>query len=68
MLKQGGSASTKISRILSALKSVEVIIKTPGQRYRGILKERIKALTEHHGATEQELQAIYNHIIMEILK
>lgn len=32
------------------------------------LKERIKELTVNHGATEQEINQVYDHIIMEMLK
>ena len=68
LLKQGGSSSTKISNILKSLFGVESVEKTSGGRYRGRLKEKIKFLLGTHGATDQEIENVYNHILMEMLK
>lgn len=68
MLKQGGSSSTKVSKILTTLIGIEVVEKTPGGRYRARIKEKIKYLMGTHEATEQEIQSVYDHILMEMLK
>jgi hypothetical protein len=68
LLKQGGSSSTKISNILKSLLSIECVEKTAGGRYRGRLKDKIKILLGNHNATEQEIEQVYNHILMEMLK
>lgn len=67
MLKQGGSASSKISNIFKALNIIEVIKATPGGRYRKGLKERIALLMDSHSATEQEIELTYNHILNDLL-
>jgi len=68
LLKIGGSQSTKVSKILGSLKSIEVVEKTPGSRYRGSLKPRIQVLMGNHSATEQEIENVYNHILAGLLK
>jgi len=67
MLKVGGSQSVKMSNLLKGLLTVEIIEKTAGGRYRRGLKKRIKELVGNHEATEQEIEQIYNNILMEIL-
>lgn len=67
LLKQGGSASTKMSGILKELVNAEIAEKTPGQRYHGRLKARIKSLMENHSATEQEMEQVYNSILSEVI-
>ncbi len=67
ILKLGGGSSTKISRLLTNLMGVEVVVKL-NSRYKGNLKELIKSLTALHGATDQEIQSVYDHILMEMLK
>ena len=66
ILKSSGSSSGRISGILSKLVNVEVITK-PNSRYKGNLKGLINTLTAFHGATEQEIEQVYNHILMEML-
>lgn len=31
------------------------------------LKERIRSLLAQHGATEQEIEQVYSHILMELI-
>jgi len=66
-LKMGGSSNVKISKITQSLKNVEVVVKASG-RNRPNLKERIKFFMGTHEATEQEIEQVYNHILMEMLK
>ena len=66
-LKQGGSSSVKISNIVKSLEIIEVIMKNSG-RWKPRLKDRIKFFMETHEATEQEIESVYNHILMEMLE
>lgn len=67
LLKVGGSQSVKMSNILKVILTIECLEKTAGGRYRRGLKDRIKTLMGNHEATEQEIEQVYNHILMEIL-
>ncbi len=66
--KVGGSQSTKMSNILKSILSIECVEKTAGNRYRKGLRKRIVGLMGGHSATEQEIDNLYNHILMEILQ
>ena len=66
-LKVGGSSNTKISKIAQSLRNSEVVVKAGG-RSRPNLRERIKFFMATHEATEQEIEQVYNHILMEMLK
>ncbi len=65
-LKVGGSLNVKVSRIAQSLKNIEVVVKAGG-RSRPNLKERIKFFMGTHEATEQEIEQVYSHILMEML-
>jgi len=66
-LKPGGSSSVKVSKITANLKSLELLRKDSSGRSYPHLKERIKQLLEVHNATEQEIEQVHNHILMELL-
>jgi len=66
-LKIGGSSSTKISGIFKELITLE-LTERAGSRYKPTLKEKIKRLLSVHEAKEQEIEQVYNHILMEMLK
>ncbi len=66
--KRGGSSSTKVSNVTKSLINIEVTIKTPGQRFRGVLMQRISGLLETHKSSKEEIEQVFNHILMEILK
>lgn len=66
-LAMGGSSATKMSNITTKLKNLELLEKSAGGRNSPKLKKRIKELLEIHGATDQEIEQVYNHILMEIL-
>ena len=66
-LKPGGSSSVKVSKITAQLKSLELLRKDSGGRSYPHLKERIKQLLEVHNATEQEIEQVHNHILVEML-
>lgn len=66
-IKRGGSSSTKVSNITKNLTIIEVAVKTPGQRFRGVLMQRISSLLETHKSSKEEIEQVYNHILMEML-
>lgn len=67
-MKSGGGASNKVSKASIELRGIEVIKKDTGGVHFGRLKERIKIMLGNHKATEQEIEQVYNHILMEMLK
>lgn len=67
LLKDGGSQRKKVSNATIPLKGINAIKKDTAGFCRGILKVKIKDLLENQGATEQEIDNLYNHIIMELL-
>jgi len=69
MYSQGSGGYAKI--VNDAMKELESYLvaekQANGTNY-GKLKNRIRFLLEGHDATEQEMEQIYSHIIMEMLK
>ena len=65
-LKSGGGSSTRISNLFKELLTLELIEKA-GNRYKPILKDKIKSLLGIHEATDQEIENLYNHILMNLL-
>jgi SpoU rRNA methylase family enzyme len=49
------------------MKNLELIRVDTAQRIYPNLKARIIALIEQYGATAQEIDQVYNHILMEML-
>ena len=68
LLKEGGSQRSKVSNASKELRGIEVEKVDTAGFHRGILKERIVFYLGNHEATEQEVEQIYNHILMELLK
>lgn len=68
MIKQGGSASVKVSNTAKELITIGVAEKTGAGRTRPKLKERIKELMGTHEATEHEIDNVYNHILANLLE
>jgi hypothetical protein len=66
-MKHSGSSSNKVSKSSIELRSVEVAQKDTAGFHRGKLKDRIKELLGTHEATEQEMENLYQHILMELL-
>lgn len=66
-LKTGGSTATKISTGLKPLKDNN-FIKSDGHGNSTLLKSKIKSFLENQSATAEEIDNIYNHILMEMLK
>lgn len=68
LMKPGGSSSNKVSSILKGLSSIEIVRRDIGGTNFPRLKDRIKELLINHEATEQEIDQVYDHILMEVLK
>jgi hypothetical protein len=67
-MKHSGTSSNKVSKSSIELRAIGVAKKDTAGWHRGILKERIKEYLGNHNATEQEIENLYQHILMELLK
>lgn len=63
-----GGYSKTVNDSISELKVILVGYKNTNGKSHGKLKERIKELIAVHEATEPEIEQVYNHILMEMLK
>jgi regulator of replication initiation timing len=68
LTKDGGSQRTKVANAGKELENAEVLKKDTAGFYRAVLKDRITLLMGNHEASPQEIQSVYDHIIMELLK
>jgi len=66
--KEGGSQRSQISQMSKSLLGIEVIRKDVGGAIFPTLKEKIKFLLETKDAKPEEIEQVYNHILMELLK
>lgn len=66
--QSGGGYGDTVNKSVKELESVLIAFKDKGGATYGKLRERIKDLLLVHEATEQEIEQVYNHILMEILK
>ena len=66
-MKVGGGASNKVSEASLELRNYELIKKDSAGWHRANLKERIKEMIETHNASEQEVESLYQHVLMEML-
>lgn len=66
-MKVGGGASNKVSEASLELRNYDLIKKDSAGWHRANLKERIKEMIETHNASEQEVENLYQHILMEML-
>ena len=67
MKSGGGSYSQKVIEYCKELMEINMCDKQTNGNYRGLLKPRLTELLQVHNATEQEIENVYQHIIMEIL-
>ncbi len=67
LIKDGGSSRGKVSSASKELRAIEVEKLDTAGFHRGVLKDRIKFYLENHEATEQEIEQVYNHILMDML-
>ncbi len=68
LLAISGSASTQVGQCGKNLISLELVKKGSNGGWFGILKNKINNYLLIHGATEQEIDQVYNYILMEMLK
>jgi hypothetical protein len=62
----GGQAYVNLGKQVLEMKSLE-LIKVEQQRIFPALKEKIAGIIQQYGATEQEIEQVYSHILMEML-
>ncbi len=67
-LKHSGTSSKKVSTASIELRGIEVVKKDTAGWHKGVLKQKISDSLLNHEATEQEVEQVYNHILMEMLK
>jgi hypothetical protein len=67
-LKHSGSASKKVSKASIELRGIGVAKKDTAGWHKGVLKERITEYLGNHEAKPEEIEQVYNHILMEMLK
>lgn len=63
-MKDGGSSRSKASTTFKKLESIEVIRRDTGGNNFPRLKERIQELLANHKASEQEINQVYDHILV----
>ena len=63
----GGSRS-RVKQKIASMGALELIRKDKGGHIYGNLKAKIAKLLEIHNASPQEIESVYNHILMEFLE
>jgi hypothetical protein len=66
--KTSGDYSTKVKNMRLALKAAELLRVDDKARSFPYLKEKIRSEIALHGATDEEIDQLYNHILAEVLK
>jgi len=67
LINPASGSRNRIQKKIQELFSLEISRKDGGHVYPN-LKEKSKKFMEIHEATEQEIEQVYNHILMEMLK
>lgn len=67
LIKDGSSQRKKVSNASLQLRGIEVIQKDTAGLHYGKLNDRIKDLMGTHKATDQEIDQVYNHILVDML-
>ena len=67
LMKHSGSATKKVSESSLALRAIEVAKKDTAGWHKGVLKQKITDMLGNHKATDDEIQQVYDHVMMEIL-
>lgn len=68
MLKSGGGNNQKVLDSLNELGSFELVVRQSNGKTAPNLRKRISFLTSNFEVTEQEIEQVYNHVLMETLK
>ncbi len=63
-----GSAYTELAKKVLEMKQLEIIRVDTAQRIFPHLKERITDLIKQYKATDEEIENVYNHVLMEMIK
>jgi hypothetical protein len=66
-MKHSGAATKKVSEASIELRAVNLADKDTAGFHRSRIRNRIEDMMQRHGATEQEVEAVFNHIIHEVL-
>ena len=67
LINPSSGSRSRIQKKLQELFLLEIIRKDGGSSPYPNLKEKAKKFMEIHEATEQEIEQVYNHILMEML-
>lgn len=68
MISDGSSARVQVSQCAKNLLSKDFIKRGTHGGFMPNLKSRLESMLNVHGATEHEIQQVYDHILMEILR
>jgi len=68
LMKEGGGARGKVSKASQELRNIEVERVDKAGNHYGELAKRIEFLLENYETNKEEVEKVYNHIIMELLK
>ena len=66
-MKHSGSSTKKVSEASIALRGIGVARKDSAGRHVGELKNAINSYMGNHSATNEEINQVYDHIMMELL-
>lgn len=64
----GGGTYTELGKKILDMKNLELIRMDTQQIVYAFLKDRINILISQYGATPQEIEQVYSHILMEVLR
>jgi len=67
-LKPTGGGRSRITKKLAAMASMAFVRRDEKSRYFPNLKAKITGLLEIHQGTPEEIEAVYNHVLMEMLE
>lgn len=65
-INASGGSRSRVTKKISSMNALELVKKDRGHIY-GSLKTKIGKLFEINGATPEEVDAVYNHVLMEML-
>lgn len=68
LMTHSGSSSKKVSDASLEIRAIGIGDKDTAGFHRGRLRNKLQEYLSNHGASEQEIDSVYNHILMELLK
>ncbi|GAI82425.1 unnamed protein product, partial [marine sediment metagenome] len=63
-LKPSGGSRSRVTKKIATINMMELIRKDRGGHIFPNLKQRISKLMEIHNATTEEIESVYNHVLM----